>query len=448
VKQVQRNILLIEDDQDARYALKRILEREGFSVKAFEEPSEVEDIGNYELLILDLKLKNTSGVDFLRSIREKGENIPVIVITAYANPENIISVSRYGAIDILKKPFDKEELLELVDRILQRDVEEDIPQVETGGRIIGESKKMIEVFKKIGLAASTDMNTLLIGETGVGKDLMARIIHENSARKEAPFIVINCSAIPENLLEAELFGYRKGAFTGAIKDTKGKIESAEGGTLFLDEIGDMSLPLQSKLLRFLENRSFYRLGDEKERKANVRVIAATNRDLQKMVEEGVFRKDLYYRLSQIVIEIPPLRERKEDIPKLIEFFIKKANEEFGTKVKGVSSKVLEKALNYEWKGNIRELKNVIYKAVLEAKEGYIDRLEVIESKKEKNINDLILECIENTPEEELKGLLLTFEKKLIEHLMQKYGGNKSKVAQILGISRNTLRIKLSSFGIE
>ena len=440
------NILLIEDERNVRYALKRVLQEAGFSVIDVEDPKDVSDLKDFNLLILDLKLKTTSGIDFLKDLRERGINLPVIVITAYANPENIISASRYGVIDILKKPFSKEELLELVNRLMKEETPALKVEVDPQRVIVGESERMMEVFKKVGLAAATDMNVLLTGETGVGKDLLARIIHENSARKDHPFVAINCSAIPENLLEAELFGYRKGAFTGALRDTKGKIEAAEGGTLFLDEIGDMPYSLQSKILRFLETRSFYRLGDDRERKANVRIIAATNRDLSRMIGEGKFREDLYYRLSQIVIEVPPLRERREDIPKLIEFFINKANEEFGTEVRGVTEGALKEAMDYEWKGNVRELKNVVYKAVLETKSGYIESLNLSGPGKE-DLEGLITRCVEITPEEDLKSLVLKVERKVLEHLMTKYRGNKSRVAQILGMSRNTLKTKLKKYGV-
>ena len=440
------NILLIEDERNVRYALKRVLQEAGFSVIDVEDPKDVTDLKDFNLLILDLKLKTTSGIDFLKDLRERGINLPVIVITAYANPENIISASRYGVIDILKKPFSKEDLLELVNRLMKEETLALKVEVDPQRVIVGESERMMEVFKKVGLAAATDMNVLLTGETGVGKDLLARIIHENSARKDHPFVAINCSAIPENLLEAELFGYRRGAFTGALRDTKGKIEAAEGGTLFLDEIGDMPYSLQSKILRFLETRSFYRLGDDRERKANVRIIAATNRDLSRMIVEGKFREDLYYRLSQIVIEVPPLRERREDIPKLIEFFINKANEEFGTEVKGVTEGALKEAMDYDWKGNVRELKNVVYKAVLETKSGYIESLNLSGPGKE-DLEGLITRCVEITPEEDLKSLVLRVERKVLEHLMTKYRGNKSRVAQILGMSRNTLKTKLKKYGV-
>ncbi|RLJ70549.1 two component Fis family sigma54 specific transcriptional regulator [Hydrogenivirga caldilitoris] len=440
------SILLIEDERNARYALKRVLEDAGFSVVDVEDPKEAKNPDSFSLLILDLKLKNLSGIDFLQELRERGINVPVIVITAYANPENIISASRYGVVDILKKPFEREELLELVERVLEEKESSGEPQRYSEGVIVGESKKMVEVFKKVGMAASTDMNVLLVGETGVGKDMLAKVIHEKSHRKEGPFIAINCSAIPENLLEAELFGYRKGAFTGATRDIRGKIELAEGGTLFLDEIGDMPLPLQAKLLRFLETKSFYRLGEERERSSNVRVIAATNRNLRKMIEEGNFREDLYYRLSQILIEIPPLRERKEDIPILIEMFIDRANKEFGTSVKGVSKVALEEAISYEWKGNVRELKNVVYKTVLETKGGYIEKF-IFDQECRENVEELLNRCMSMLSEEEYKEFLARAEKSLLRYLLDKYEGNKSKVANLLGISRNTLRMKLKTLGL-
>jgi len=436
-----RKILLIEDEKEARYAIKRVLERAGYLVVDVEGPSEVKDFAEFNLVLLDLKLKDTSGIDVLREMREKGINVPVVVITAYANAENLISVFRYGAIEVLKKPFDKKELLEVIEKAMA-ETEPTEPE-DFGQVIIGESKSMLEVFKKVGLAASSDMNVLLLGETGVGKDLIAKTIHEFSRRRDKPFVAINCSAIPENLLEAELFGYRRGAFTGALRDSKGKVELADGGTLFLDEIGDMPLPLQAKLLRFLENRAFYRLGDDKEIRVDVRVIAATNKDLKKLIKEGKFREDLYYRLSQIVIEIPPLRERKEDIPKLVEFFIKKANLEFGTKVTGVEEGVMEKILSYEWKGNVRELKNAVYMAVLETKKGKIKSIKPLEEESEKDAYELLEMCFERLPESEYPNFLREVERRFIRFLMNKYGGNKSEVSRLLGISRNTLRSKLT-----
>jgi len=437
-----RRILLIEDEREARYAIKRVLEGAGYSVVGVEDPREVKDFTGFDLVLLDLKLKDTSGIDVLREMREKGINLPVVVITAYANAENFISAFRYGAMEILKKPFDKKELLEVIESALA-EIEPKEPE-GLGGVIVGESKSMLEVFKKVGLAASTDMNVLLVGETGVGKDLLAKTIHESSRRREKPFVAINCSAIPENLLEAEFFGYRKGAFTGALRDSKGKVELADGGTLFLDEIGDMPFSLQAKLLRFLEDRTFYRLGDERELRADVRVIAATNRDIKRLIEEGKFREDLYYRLSQIVIEIPPLRDRKEDIPKLVEFFIKKANLEFGTRVTGVEEGVMEKVLSYEWKGNVRELKNAVYMAVLETKKGKIKSIKPLEEEGERDVYELLERCLEKLPESEYPNFLREVEMRFIRFLMDRCGGNKSEVAKLLGISRNTLRLKLAS----
>ena len=333
-----------------------------------------------------------------------------------------------------------------MEKVIPRKRKKAIPKEINGFPIVGSSPKMLEVFKMIGLASSNDMNVLITGETGTGKEVIARAIHENSERSGNPFIAINCSAIPKHLLEAELFGYIKGSFTGALKDTPGKVELANRGTLFLDEIGDMPQELQTKLLRFLEEKKFYRIGDTKETHVNVRIIAATNRNLEILIEEGSFRADLYFRLAQITINVPPLRERKEDIPELISFFISKANGELGTEVEGFEEDVLEKAIQYSWPGNVRELKNVVYRSVLETKKGYIKQLPISFSQlPNQSLEDILREYIKSVPEEEIGNIPSVFEQALLKILMERYGENKSKIANVLNISRNTLRAKIRQY---
>jgi len=397
-----------------------------------------------DVLLMDIRLEKESGVDLVEKLRADGFNIPVIFITAYADAEAVVNASRLGAVDVLKKPFGTEELLKAI-----HSATESSPTVGASFskefRVVGSSKAMFEVFKKVGLACNNDMNVLITGETGVGKEVVAKLIHENSRRRNGPFIILHCPAIPWDLFEAELFGYVKGAFTGAVTDKKGKAQLAEGGTLFLDEIGDVPYKLQAKLLAFVERKTFFPLGSSKEVKVDVRLLFATNKDLRKMVTEGKFREDLYYRISQIEIYIPPLRERKEDIKPLAEYFIALANSDLGTNVVGLSERALKCLMDYEFPGNVRELKNIIYKGVLETKSGFISRLEIPEKKRLTSLESMIEEVLNSTSEEELKDLFSKIEFTVIKKLLEKYGGNKTKVASLLGISRNTLDSKLKNF---
>ncbi len=440
-------VLVLDDERDILYAIGKVLEKSGFETLCTDNTEEaLNEAEKADTAVIDIKLGELSGIDILRELRKKGISIPVIMITAYTSPENIIKATKFGAVEILRKPFDPKDIIEAVERVIPRkDTKLTVKNIE-GFPIVGSSPKMLEIFKLIGLASSNSMNVLITGETGTGKEIIARAIHENSERSKKPFIAINCSAIPKHLLEAELFGYVKGAFTGALKDTPGKVELANGGTLFLDEIGDMPMELQTKLLRFLEEKKFYRIGDTKETYINVRIIAATNRDLESLIKEELFRADLYFRLAQITITVPPLRERKEDIPELINYFISSANKELNTEVEGIEENALKEAMNYNWPGNVRELKNVIYRAVLETKKGFIKHLSV--GKQENGVEkleDMIKEYINHLPEEEIGNLPALFEQVLIKVLLERYGGNKSKIAQMLNISRNTLRTKIKHY---
>jgi len=379
----------------------------------------------------------------MEKLRAKGFNIPVIFITAYADADAVVSASRLGAVDVLKKPFSSQELLQAVKNAL-----EFVPKLEPSYsrelKVVGSSRAMFEVFKKVGLACQNGLNVLITGETGVGKEVVAKLIHENSQRRKGPFVILHCPAIPWDLFEAELFGYVKGAFTGALVDKKGKAKLAEGGTLFLDEIGDLPYKLQAKLLAFVERKSFFPLGSSKEEKADVRLIFATNRDLKKMVEEGKFREDLYHRISQLEIHVPPLRERKEDIKPLVEYFIALANAELGTSVEGVEEQALRKLMDYSFPGNVRELKNLVYKAVLETRFGKIKDFALQEGKNISSFEKALELLLDAVPEEELPNLLERVELYLIKKLLERYSGNKSKVASLLGISRNTLESRLKN----
>ena len=435
-------VIVVDDDYGALYSIKKVLSSSGFEVIGLQSPVDLEEYIPYaDVLLMDIRLEKESGINVVEKLRTKGFNIPIIFITAYTDADAVVKASKLGAVDILKKPFGKEDLLKAIDNAVKSPLKVDTAYSKEF-KVVGSSKAMFEVFKKVGLACCNDMNVLITGETGVGKEVIAKLIHQNSDRRDKPFVIIHCPAIPWDLFEAELFGYVRGAFTGATTDKKGKAQLAEGGMLFLDEIGDFPYKLQAKLLAFVERKTFFPLGSSKEVKADVRLIFATNKDLKKMVEEGKFREDLYHRISQIHIHIPPLRERKEDIKPLVEYFINLANAELGTSVEGVEEEALNKLLKYTFPGNVRELKNIVYKAVLETRFGKIKNFEVSQTKTVLSLEEILGQIVDATPEEELPNLLKDIELCVIKRLLEKYQGNKSKVASLLGISRNTLESRL------
>jgi DNA-binding NtrC family response regulator len=437
-------VVVVDDDFGVLHSIKRVLSSKGFDVVALQSSKGLEEyLPESNLLLMDIRLEGERGTEVVEKLRAKGFNIPVIFITAYADADAVVSASRLGAVDVLRKPFSSQELLQAVKNAL-----EFVPKLEPSYskelKVIGSSRAMFEVFKKVGLACQNELNVLITGETGVGKEVVAKLIHENSLRRKGPFVILHCPAIPWDLFEAELFGYVKGAFTGALVDKKGKAKLAEGGTLFLDEIGDVPYKLQAKLLAFVERKSFFPLGSSKEEKADVRLIFATNRDLKKMVEEGKFREDLYHRISQLEIQVPPLRERKEDIKPLVEYFTALANAELGTGVEGVEEQALRRLMDYSFPGNVRELKNLVYKTVLETRFGRIKDFALHEEKSTSSFEKALEFLLDAVPEEELPNLLERVELYLIKKLLERYSGNKSKVASLLGVSRNTLESRLKN----
>jgi DNA-binding NtrC family response regulator len=437
-------VIVVDDDFGVLHSIKRVLSSKGFEVVALQSSEGLEEyLPENDLLLMDIRLEGERGTEVVERLRAKGFNIPVIFITAYADADAVVSASRLGAVDVLRKPFSSQELLQAVKNAL-----EFVPKLEPSYskelKVVGSSRAMFEVFKKVGLACQNELNVLITGETGVGKEVVAKLIHENSLRRKGPFVILHCPAIPWDLFEAELFGYVKGAFTGALVDKKGKAKLAEGGTLFLDEIGDVPYKLQAKLLAFVERKSFFPLGSSREEKADVRLIFATNRDLKKMVEEGKFREDLYHRISQLEIQVPPLRERKEDIKPLVEYFIALANAELGTSVEGVEEQALRKLMDYSFPGNVRELKNLVYKVVLETRFGKIKDFALHEEKNTSSFEKALELLLDAVPEEDLPNLLERVELYLIKKLLERYSGNKSKVASLLGISRNTLESRLKN----
>ncbi|MGC8871851.1 MAG: sigma-54-dependent transcriptional regulator [Caldimicrobium sp.] len=441
-------ILVVDDEVDILNILKFLLEREGYEVDTTlngEEAIKKIEKNYYDIVLTDLRMPGISGIVLLEKTKELSPSTEVVIMTAYASIESAVEAIKKGAADYIVKPFINEDLKMRLRRILehkklQREVEilkYQLSQKITGDLFFGTSPQMQEILRLLERIIPTKSTVLILGESGTGKGVLAEFIHYNSPRKDKPFISINCSAIPETLLESELFGYKKGAFTGAVSDKKGLIELANEGTLFLDEIGDMPLNLQAKILKFLEFGEFIPLGDTVKKQVDVRVIAATNKDLEALIKEGKFREDLYYRLNVIEIKIPPLRERKEDIPALTYFFIDKLSKEHGKKIKGITSEALTCLMQYNWPGNVRELKNVIERAIILATEEYITLNELPERiKGEKNLSQ---------SSKPLKEALEEFEKNIILKTLKQCAYNKEKAAQLLGIDLATLYRKLKKY---
>ncbi|MFQ6083809.1 MAG: sigma-54-dependent transcriptional regulator [Candidatus Aminicenantia bacterium] len=442
-----KSILVIDDDPLIRKTFSSHLTREGFEVILAQDGKE--GLGKFQknrpdLTLLDVRLPDINGLEILTKLKTLDKNSYIIVMTAYDDMKTTVEAIKLGAFEYIVKPIDYLELSLTIKKVFQiKKLEEKVSYLiqekqkeYTIDNIIGKSPKMREVFKLIGMVANSRANILIQGESGTGKELVAKAIHYNSQFRDEPFIVINCSALPDTLLESELFGHVKGAFTDAVKETRGKFEIAGKGTLFLDEIGDISSNLQSKLLRVIETRDFMKVGGEKLLKTEARVITATNQNLKGLVEQGKFREDLYYRLKVVEIFLPPLRERKEDIPDLVAYLLEKINRELHKNVRKVLPEIMERLINYSWRGNVRELENALTRAVTLSK------------------TDVLLE--ENLPlelssksvfREELLPLK-EVEKDYIEYVLKSTRGNKSRACHILGITRPTLDKKIKEYNIK
>ncbi len=448
---MKKRILIVEDEDKLRRILELQLIDSGFdAVKAATAEEALPLIDRADLILTDFKLPGMSGLEMLQLVRRQNTQIPVIVMTAFGTIENAVEAMKAGASDFLLKPFDLEHLTAVVNKALEirslreenRALKEELGRKYQWDNIVGRSPAMQQIFATIMRVAPTRATVLLAGESGVGKDLIARAIHFHSPRKDRPFVKINCTALPENLMESELFGYEKGAFTGATTSKPGKFEQADSGTVMLDEIGDVPANIQVKLLRVLQEREFERLGSNKTLHIDVRVIAATNRDLRAALEEGTFREDLYYRLNVVPLEIPPLRERKEDIPYLAGHFVEKLAPEMGNQVTGITNAAIDKLMQYSWPGNVRELENVIERSMVMASGEKLDagdiRLDMNLRPRQSN-GDLTL------PE----GMSLdSYEQELIRDALKRANGNKSQAARLLGLTRNALRYRLTQMGIE
>ena len=440
-------ILVIEDEEKHRRVIGLHLASIGFEVKAVGSAEEgIKLASDVDLVLTDLKLPGMDGLELLEKIKQQNSSTPVIVMSAFGTVENAVEAMKRGAVDFLPKPFSLDHLSVVVEKALEvsqlrsdvRELREALGEKYQFDNIIGHSPAMQEIFATVMRVAPTRATVLLAGESGVGKDMIGRAIHMHSPRKDKPYVKINCTAIPENLMESELFGYEKGAFTGANMSKPGKFEQADGGTVFLDEIGDVPGAIQVKLLRVLQDKEFERLGSNKTQHTDVRVIAATNVDLRAALEQGTFREDLYYRLNVVPLNIPPLRERKEDIPYLVEHFAKK----FGGRI---SESALERLLAYHWPGNVRELENVVERSILLAKGPLVEAddiridMNVGRARPAATTSDGFL------PE----GMTLDqYEQSLIREALKRANGNKSHAARLLGLTRNALRYRLTQMGIE
>lgn len=451
-------ILVVDDQKSVCYSFQRVLGNEGYKVLIAlngEEAVAISKTEKPDLVIMDVKMPGQDGLTVLEQLKKFCPEIVVIMMTAYSTTEQAINAIKLGAYDYLIKPFDNDELIAKVKEAfsLKEGMASIVafPQFEleyTAEKIVGQSPKMLAIYKQIGKIAPTDTTVLLLGESGTGKELIAKAIYQHSKRISKPFMTINCAAIPDPLLENELFGHEKGAFTGAYFRQIGRFEQCHGGTIFLDEIADMSFKLQAKLLRVLQDGFFERLGGANTVKTDVRIIAATNKDLSKMVEKGEFREDLYYRLNVVSITVPPLRERKEDIKDLTAYFIKKYNKILEKNIKGVTNETLKKLEKYHWPGNVRELENVIQRAMVFADSDFL-QIEKVEGLPRESLVSLewaIESLVDLSFNDGYEGIfpeiIETVEKRLIKKALEITRGNQVHAAKILGISRNTLRKKI------
>ena len=466
---MRRRVLIADDDKSLLWVLERFFKDKRFDSICATDGGEAQRLlkeQTLELALIDINMPVKSGLQVLKEL--KGHRLPpVIIMTADATMDNTIAAMKHGAFDYISKPIDLEELDIIVGRAienarlkkelstLKKTLEQ---QWATKPLFVGRSKAAEAIFKTIGRIAHRDVTVLIEGESGTGKEIVARLIHLNSARREGPFVAVNSAAVPRELMESELFGHERGAFTGATERRKGRFELAEGGTLFLDEIGDMDIGLQAKLLRVLQEREFYRIGGREPIKADVRIIAATNQNLEKRVEEGKFREDLYYRLNVVTIHIPPLRERKEDIEPLAEYFLDRFVKEMGVEPKVLSKEALAALKGYNWPGNVRELENVLRRAVLLsssvaigvedlALKGKKERKESLESIIERRLAPFIDKTSSVGKQHLYAEILPLLERPLIKLVLKKTGFNQLRAAELLGINRNTLRKKIKELNI-
>lgn len=473
-------VLIVDDDESLCYFLERALRKAEYEVESVHDGEEALariKTNSYDLVLLDnIMPPGPSGLEIFQQLHEINPKLPIIIMTAFGTTETAIEAMRLGAYDYITKPFDLDNILELTEKAIEAGKlmaevvsYPDSTESVDGIQIVGSNKKMQEVYKQIGQVAESDATVLIRGESGTGKRLVARAIYHHSLRKDKPFLSINCAAIPDTLLESELFGHEKGAFTNADRLRIGKFEQADGGTVFLDEIGDMPLASQAKVLRILQDGEFERLGSNETRKVDVRIIAATNKPLEQAINEGKFREDLYYRLNVITINIPPLREHKGDIPELVFHFLSKE----GKQSTLITEQAMERLKNYSWQGNVRELENTIQRALILSKGKVItdahivvdtkyvptggspeaatdieNHIDDISSQLKPHLDALFRYIVTHSGQNVYSELLNIIEDFLIKRALEETNGNRVQAAKLLGISRNTLRNRILRYGIK
>jgi two-component system nitrogen regulation response regulator GlnG len=466
-------ILLADDEDSLRWVLEKGLRQAGYEVTSVKDglaAVRAVEAEPFDLVLLDVRMPGLDGLGALGKMRELRPDVCVVVVTAHGTMETAIQAMQRGAYDYLTKPFDLDEVLLLAERALTASrLTQEVARLKSGlqevrefSALIGRHPRMQDVYKTIGRIAGTDVTVLLRGESGTGKELVARAIHHYSRRAGRPFVAVSAAAIPGTLLESEMFGHERGAFTDARERRLGRFELAHGGTLYLDEIGDMPLDLQAKVLRALQERTIERLGGHEPIRVDVRVLAATNRDLEAAMREGKFREDLYYRLNVVTLNLPPLRERRRDIPLLVEHFLAKYAAELGER--GVAPETLDRLVGHDWPGNVRELENVVQRAMVMAASGVIlpEHLPIgpvsaaasvaVDASLEEIIERRLVECVRGLREHASANLhelmIALVEKPLLRAVLRETAGNQVRAAQILGINRNTLRKKLTEHGID
>ncbi len=462
-------VLIVDDEENVRYSFSKILREPAYQVLEAKDGNEaiakVRD-DKPDLVVLDIQMPELSGLEALQRLKSIAPKTPVLMITAYGSSDRVIAAMKHGAYEYIEKPFDIPRMKALIDealevgRLMRTEVLLDSPVRDdwSADRIIGNSPAIQEVYKMIGRVAGSDVSVLLVGESGTGKELIARAIYQHSQRAGQPFLAVNCAAIPETLLESELFGYERGAFTGATKRKIGKFQQADGGTLFLDEIGDMSLSTQAKLLRLLQEGTFERLGGDETIHCDARIIAATNKDLEAAILAKTFREDLYYRIKVVAITLPPLRGRIEDLPDLIQYFMAKHCAQLKREPASLTPDALQMLKDYDWPGNVRELENVFKRAILLCKSNMItpdiiaDGLHSAEKRPESadmdHLSLFVSGVLEHHHDKLHERAMSELERKLIMAALQKTGGNQVRAAKLLGISRMMLHDRIEKYGIK
>ncbi|KMP11706.1 hypothetical protein UR09_01975 [Candidatus Nitromaritima sp. SCGC AAA799-A02] len=452
-------ILVVEDEEGMRFFLSEALAKEGYRYKTASEGQQaIKRLKKepFDLVILDYNLPHMDGLETFRKMKQVDPDISVIMITAYGSKDLAYQAMNEGVFDFFNKPLDVGEMRVVIHRALERvQLKKEVRNLRSNlqekfgvDRILGSSSGIRQVIERVRRVAESDVSVLILGESGTGKEIVAQAVHAHSSRRNGPFIKVNCAAVPQDLLEAEFFGYEKGAFTGAVKNRRGKFEQADGGTLFLDEIGDMALSTQIKILRAIQENEFERVGGEESIKTDIRLVTATNKDLERAVSEGEFREDLYYRLNVVSLPLPPLRERREDIPMLAEHFLKLYNKKFEKNIESISAEAMDLLLNYSWPGNIRELENVIQRGIVLACKNILERqdlMDVYPPLAEPGTADMLGSS--GRLQDKVEAVVCAAEKRLILEALREENWKRQETADRLGISRKSLHNKMKKYGI-